>query len=62
MNDIEIITANLPPNMHPIDRQEYIDAHIRIIEIQQSGVNLQNIEPLRNRAFNIITSYIVNQY
>lgn len=57
---IEIITANLPVNMHPADKEQYIKAHSEIIEIESTGLNKHMLEPLRNYAFNIIRPYVLD--
>ncbi len=58
--NIEQIKANLPKNMHEIDRKEYLRLHKRIIEIETTGYNKHELEPLRNSAFNIINPYILD--
>ena len=59
---IEQIAANLPKNMHPIDKEQYLKVHKEIIDINTSGLNKHMLEPLKNYAFRIICPYITNQF
>jgi len=58
---IEDIIANLPPNMHSVDRAEYLKTHKRINEIMTTGYNKHELEFLRNYAHRIISPYILDK-
>lgn len=55
---LQQIEANLPDNMHANDKAEYLDAHSRILEIEDNDYNTEQLEPLKNRAHLIIEPYI----
>lgn len=55
---LQQIEANLPANMHSNDKAEYLDAHNRILEIEDNDYNTDQLEPLKNRAHLIISPYI----
>jgi len=59
---LQQIEANLPDNMHPVDKWQYMETQRRIAEIEASGYNTDQLEPLRNYAFRIITPYITITY
>jgi hypothetical protein len=54
---IEHIENNMPKNIHPVDRAQYLKNVKRVIEIQQTGVNTHEIETLKNSNWFIISLY-----
>lgn len=57
---LEQIIANLPPNMHPVDKLHYLQAQEELIEIEVSNTNKHYIETLLNRAHEIMKPYVLD--
>lgn len=55
---IEHIENNMPKNMHKVDREQYMKNVKRVIEIQTTGMNLHELESIKNSNWFIISLYI----
>lgn len=61
-NTLEHISSNLPTNMPECHKVEYINTCKRVIDIQLSGYNLEQIETLMSYNHRLISLYICSNF
>lgn len=55
---VDQIVSNLPANIHPSHKETYLKNVARVIECQETGYNLNEVETLKYSNFLIIQMYL----